>query len=209
MPLALRAHRGLRVLIGSVLLAGVVALAAGSLVELPQLLQGISRPLDVALIVSTAFAPLTGYMFDDASLAAESRANRRLVAVDVVLVGTTVAPSAVIAGAAALTGHPEVAVRLVRDVGFMVGLTLAVLGVARARTASTVPVVYFLAVTFVGLRADGTPYWWAWPRADPTLVTVVPSVVLLAVGFVLLRWRARRRAASIPELALVDTTRAG
>lgn len=186
------------------LLAVLMALSTGWLVNLPQILQGLARPVDVVLIVSLGYAPLTGYMLSDQALVWESRARLRLLAIDLILLAAVIGPVALVGILAATAGHSDSLVKLVRDGCLMVGLTLGFSGVTSARNSATVPVLYFLVVTAVGIRDTGTPYWWAWVRADADKSTVAPSVAVLLIGFGLFRWRARRHASTVSDLELSD-----
>lgn len=204
MLLAARVHRMWWALGVSIMVTGAAILLGGRYVELPQVLQGVSRPVNVVLILATLFAPLTAGVLAGEVLTVEARATRSLVSVDLLVLASLFGVPGLAAVGAWLTGHGDLAYELARDVGSFVGITLLCATVMRARTAATVAVLYLIVASTVGLGPNGRAYPWAWIRAQPSLISAVPGVLLVLGGAVAFhvwgrRITLRRPVAEEPE----------
>ena len=198
MLLAARVHRLWWALGMSSALVGVSVLLSGRYVELPQILQGVSRPVNVVLILATLFAPLTAGVLVGEVLTVEARATRSLIVVDLLVLACLAAVPGIAAAAAWLTGAGDLAYELARDVGSFVGITLLCATVLRARTAATIAVLYLVVASTVGLGPTGRAYPWAWIRAEPSLLSAAPGVLLMLGGAVAFHLWGRRVALRRP-----------
>ena len=100
------------------------------------------------------------------------------------------------AGAALTTADATTALGIARNGCAFVAATLLLLAFTSPSIAATLPVLYFLAISTVGLSSDGSVHAWAWLRARPSLVSCVVSLALLALALAAFHRLARRQAAA-------------
>lgn len=203
MTLFLRAHRVGQGVVVATLIAGAAWWLAGGTLPLPQLLTGRARPVQVELLITVLQVPLVPAVFAgrDAGpvLIVESRARRTLWSHDLLLAATTLAPGAVVAAIAAILGDTEIAAVLLRNTTFFTGMTLILLTWLGHRAALLVPIVYFLLIGTLGAASDGTAHWWAALRDPATPGMITTAGALAATGIVLFHFKARARAARLPD----------
>jgi ribosomal protein S18 acetylase RimI-like enzyme len=158
--LSIRAHRGVRAGVSSVLMSAVGAMTTGRVVQLPQLLEGAVQPVDVTLIVALAVAPITAAVFGGDTLRLEAGARRPLGTLDAVLTGLIFTPVLLAGSVIWLCGESAGAAGLVSDCAAFMALTLALLAVTAPGIAAGAPVAYFLVIVTAGYTPDGKAPWW-------------------------------------------------
>ena len=168
---------------------------AGTVLPVPQLLQGRTTPIALEMFLPVLFAPLCAYAFGGVALRFEHGSRRSLLVPDLLLFGVAFGPVVVVAGAAAATGDGEFAAIVVRNVAVCAGASLALLTLSGQSAAVTVPILYFLVVSLLGGRPDGSAEWWAVLRAAATPETLAAGVLVLLAGCGAFRLRARPVAA--------------
>lgn len=194
--LVLRAHRGGRALGLSAVTSVGILLLTGHVVQLPQVLQGTTQPVDVGLILALSLAPLTAYVFGGEPLRMEVLARRSLVPADGLLVLTLLLP-VVVAGVVDAAVHaPSSGYELVRNCGAFSACTLALLAVTTTSVAAVVPVAYFVVMATAGHGSAGHVPWWAWLRAPAGPRDTVLALGLLAAAATVFHLHARRTAAA-------------
>jgi hypothetical protein len=193
--LYLRAHHA-GVLTGgaSALLLGCWWLA-GTVLPMPQLLQGRTTPIALEMFLPVLFAPLCAYAFGGVTLRVEHGSHRSLLFPDLLLFLLTCAPVVLVAGLAASTGDGAHGVVAARNAAVCAGASLVLLTVFGQTTAVTVPILYFFVVSLLGGRPDGSAAWWAVLRAPASAETLTAGLLVLVVGMTVFHLQARPTAA--------------
>ncbi|GIF10073.1 hypothetical protein [Actinoplanes teichomyceticus] len=168
---------------------------AGTVLPVPQLLQGRNSPIALEMALPVLFAPLFAYGFGGVVLRVEHGSRRSLLVPDLVLFLLACAPIAIVAGLAALTGDGDFAAVVARNAAVCAGASLLLLTWFGQSAAVTGPILYFFVVSLVGGNPDGSAQWWALLRAPGTPQTAAAGLVLLAAGLVAYHRRARAAAA--------------
>jgi hypothetical protein len=193
--LYLQAHRAFRALFGSVAVTLAAWWFSGTFLPLPQLLQGRASPVAAELLFTTLFAPLTAYAFGGVVLRLEQLSRRRLWRQDLALAGIILLPVAVAAVTAVGIGAPGLAATMVRNAAVFVGIALLMLTFVGESAAVGVPIAYFLLMSTVGARADGSAHWWAGFRAEAEPLSISIGITLFILGITLFPGHARNRVA--------------
>jgi len=201
--IALVAHNARSGLLLSASAASAMLVLSGQVVSLPQIIGGITRPVDVPLLIAVTAAPIATHVLAGDVLLLEAGAHRRLLLVDTCLVLILVLPAAAACLSAALLGDAASGLGILRNVAAFAAIAVALLAVARPATAAALPVAYLLAMATAGLGADGTPAWWAWLRADPSPGTTLLGLLLLVLAAVLFHVRARALASRTASVGTV------
>jgi hypothetical protein len=201
MSLFVRAHHGRQALAAATIVIVVGVWTTGNVVSMPQLLQGLTQPIDVSLLLALAYAPIVAYSFGSDAIAVESVSRRRLLSSDLALLTLMLAPSVIGTAAMWATGNKTGGLTLFRDCAAFIGISLALLSIAPTAVAAALPMGYFLAMATLGLNADGSTTWWAWLRAPASLGAAGCALILVAVGVALFNLLARRRAARVASFA--------
>lgn len=172
-------------------------LLAGEAVPVPQLLAGISKPVQFELLLASAYASLTAHCFGGESLRMEASARRSLLLADFTLFGTLLAPVALAMAVGAVTRDTGFVLAVMRDFTAFVAFALLVVTFGGQTAAAAVPVVYLLVIGTVGVGADGSSPWWAALRRTPTMSSALVTTLLAVAGVGVFHLWARRR----PNLA--------
>ena len=168
---------------------------AGTVLPVPQLLQGRTTPIALEMLLPILFAPLCAYAFGGVTLRFEHGSRRSLLLPDLLLFALACAPVVVVAGLATATGDGAFAAIAVRNAAVSAGASLILLTFSGQTAAVTVPILYFFVVSLLGGRPDGSAEWWAVLRASATGETLLAGLLLLAAGMAVFRLRARPAAA--------------
>ena len=194
--LTLKAHHAPAAAGLSAAICALTLLLNGHTIMLPQLLAGLTRPINIGLLFAVGFAPTTAYLFGGDPLLLEAQARRPLLSLDLTLGAVITAPILLAACAALTTRDTSTALGLARNGCAFIATTLLLLTLTRPSIAATVPVLYFLAISTVGLKSDGSSHTWAWLRAQPSPASCVASIALLALAITAFHRLARRQAAA-------------
>jgi hypothetical protein len=194
--LALKAHHAPAAAGLSLAICALTVLLNGHTIMLPQLLAGLTRPVNIGLLFAVGFAPTSAYLFGGDSMLLEAQARRSLIPVDLALGAVITAPILLAACMALTTRDTSTALGVARDGCAFIAATLFLLTLARPSIAATVPVLYFLAISTVGLKSDGSAHIWAWLRAQPSPASCAVSIALLALAVTAFHFLARRQAAA-------------
>lgn len=195
--------RRLELILGVSVVLSLFALVFGSAAFiLPQAISSLVRPMHLTLLLSVFFAPLSALCVRQDVQAVESVAVRALGLVDCLVVLTLVGP-AVLAACLAWLQSVSGSYELVRDSTFFVGVGLIGSSLFNPRVGGALGVIYFIACSTTGLDGSGGVRWWAWLRADPSLLSTVPSLLTLALGVYCLRFLGRRVAARKADSTVV------
>lgn len=185
--------------------AGVSALTlllAGDTIALPQLLSARAANVDIVLLLSAAYAPLTARCFGGDALRMEATARRSLVGADAVLLIALLAPVAIIAAIGAATNDANFGLDVVRNFAIFVAAALLLLTFAGPVTASTMPVVYLLVISLAGVNADGSSPWWALLRQPATALMAALGVCVVAGALAAFhRWARHRPGMEVADIA--------
>ncbi|MCL9793834.1 hypothetical protein [Frankia sp. AgKG'84/4] len=165
---------------------------AGGTVPLPEIVSGLTKPVQLQLIIMVALAPATVWMFSSITSDFERVARRSLLPFDALALLTLLGPVVVSVGTMYLAGDGRHAPALLRDALCFVGLALLCLGLADETAALTVPVAYFMAVATFGGAAQGQSHVWAYVRADFRPGHLVLSAAILLAGAASFTVRHRR-----------------
>lgn len=201
MALLLKAHA-----IGPCLIIGaavsVLALVfAGQKVVLPQLLMTGAANVDVVLLLSAAYAPLTVRCFGGDALRMEATASRSLASADAILLAALLAPVGALAAVGLVSNDAAFALDVVRDFAVFAAASLLLLTLAEPIAAATVPVVYMLVISLAGVRGDGSSPWWAALRQPANELTAGLAICLVLGALVTFHRWARQRANAGTQLA--------
>jgi len=171
---------------------------AGQSVALPQLLTSGVANVDLVLLLSAVYAPLTVRCFAGEALALEASAQRRLDVADLALFAAIFAPVGVTSGMGAVTGDSAFALDLVRDVAMFAAAALVLFTIAGSNTAAALPVGYVLLIAVLGANSDGSSPWWATLRQPATPAETVAALCLATGGLVIFhRWARHRPHAQV------------
>lgn len=188
-----KAHRAILAVIASSALGGLAWWLSGTVLPMPQLLQGRATPVETQLLLATIVAPITVAMFNQSVLSFEQLSERRLWRYDLLLIAALIAPICLISLTVLLRGEPELAAALLRNTVVFAGLALFCLGWLGEVAALAVPISYFLIIGMLGVRPDGSSHLWAFPRGPVGLYDLIAAIVILAVGLTVF-WLRQRQA---------------
>ena len=186
-----RAHNAIQGVVISCALALLTWWLAGTVIPMPQLLQGRANPVETQLLLAVMLAPVTVYMFSRTALSFEQLSKRRLWAYDLALATMLLAPVCILALSVFLFSETAFSGGLLRNTALFVGLAFLCLGWLGEIAALTLPIGYFLIIGTIGTGADGTPHIWAFPRGPVGLYDLAISLIILAVGVGLFCLRRR------------------
>ncbi|MGV1007086.1 MAG: hypothetical protein ACOYBY_00560 [Dermatophilaceae bacterium] len=170
----------------TVVLAAAVAtsLAGGELVTLPNLTGGIGAAVPVAHLIPAAVGCVIAMSTHSPGADLErlaARDTRPYKAVHVV--GLLALSVALLTGAAAVGGAPQLGPSVAWNTFGYAGLALATTPLLGAFGSYLLPLAFTATVPILGLDTAGTPRWWAWPLATANQATAwVWTSALVLVG---------------------------
>lgn len=192
--LFLRAHHAGALTVGASALILASWWLAGTVLPVPQLLQGRTTPIALEMVLPILLAPLCAYAFGGVALRLEHGSRRSLLLPDLLLFTLACAPVALVAVIATASGDGAFAAIVVRNAAVCAGASLFLLTLFGQTAAVTVPIMYFFVVSLLGGRPDGSAEWWALLRASATPETLIAGLLILIAGITAFRLRARPAA---------------
>jgi hypothetical protein len=189
----LRAHRLAPVAGMATIIALVGWWWSGTTVPVPQIIGGLTSPVQLQLFVTVLMAPVTVWAFGEEVLHLEAASRRPLWLLDLAALVALLGPFCLAAVISVLADDSAHTAELVRNAALFVGLAFLARAVAGQGAALVVPIAYFLAVGTMGKQRGGSVHGWAFPADDANRDSVVAALVVLAVGVVYFAVRTRSR----------------